>query len=85
MQVKLACSCAFGALFVFVSASSANIKQPVPEVLLRPSLDPTVATPVELRTTCCLWYKVPEAEKCHTCPLIRAGEIAERWKATAVR
>jgi Transglycosylase SLT domain len=38
MQVKLACSCAFGALFVFVSASSANIKQPVPEVLLRPSL-----------------------------------------------
>jgi hypothetical protein len=38
MRLKLACSCAFGALFVFVSASSANVKQPVPEVLLRPSL-----------------------------------------------
>jgi len=38
MRLKLACSCAFGALFVFVSASSANIKGSVPEVLLRPSL-----------------------------------------------
>ena len=38
MRLKLACSCAFGALFVFVSASSANIKQSTPEVVLRPSL-----------------------------------------------
>jgi hypothetical protein len=38
MRVKLACSCAFGALFVFVSSGSANIKHPVAEVLLRPSL-----------------------------------------------
>src|SRR6185503_13069742 len=38
MRLKLACSCAFGALFVFVSASSANITGSVPEVLLRPSL-----------------------------------------------
>jgi hypothetical protein len=38
MRLKLACSCAFSALFVFVSASSANVKGSVPEVLLRPSL-----------------------------------------------
>lgn len=38
MRIKLACSCAFGALFVFASSSSANIKRPVAEVLLRPSL-----------------------------------------------
>lgn len=38
MRLKLACSCAFGALLVFASASSANVTGSVPEVLLRPSL-----------------------------------------------
>jgi soluble lytic murein transglycosylase-like protein len=38
MQHKLAGSCAFGALFLFISAGSANIQQHTAEVLLRPSL-----------------------------------------------
>lgn len=52
-------------------------------ILLRPSLDPNDSNLMQLRTTCCLWYKVPQAEKCHSCPLIKPGEIAGRWKNRA--
>src|SRR3954451_23192632 len=38
MQVKAACTCAFGALFLFVSAGSANVQRHRAEVTLRPSL-----------------------------------------------
>lgn len=38
MRPKLACSCLFGALFLFASSGSANIRQSTAEVLLRLSL-----------------------------------------------
>ena len=30
--------------------------------------DSNTPEPIQLRTTCCLWYKVPAVEKCGTCP-----------------
>jgi hypothetical protein len=50
MRLKLACSCLFGALTLFVSSGSANIRQHNAEVPRRPSLidnaiDKTVALP----------------------------------------
>lgn len=52
-------------------------------VLLRPFNEAGLTEPALVRASCCLWYKVPQAQKCATCPLIKPAEKVERSKALA--
>jgi siderophore-iron reductase FhuF len=54
-------------------------------VRLRQFNEAGLTEPIRLRTTCCLWYKVPQAQKCAACPLLKPVEIAERLKVLAAR
>jgi ferric iron reductase protein FhuF len=36
---------------------------------------------VQLRNGCCLWHRIPGEPKCSTCPLLPAGERADRVRA----
>jgi siderophore-iron reductase FhuF len=54
-------------------------------VLLRHFNEAGLTGPVRVRATCCLWYKVPQAQKCAACPLLKPVEIAGRLKALAAR
>lgn len=42
--------------------------------------EPGISEPIRLRQTCCLWYRLPETQKCLTCPLTKPAERLERWK-----
>jgi ferric iron reductase protein FhuF len=54
-------------------------------VVLRHFNEAGLTEPVRVRTSCCLWYKVPQAQKCAACPLLKPVEIAERLKVLAAR
>jgi ferric iron reductase protein FhuF len=42
--------------------------------------DPALTEPIRMRSTCCLWYKVPDMSMCLTCPLEKSEQRLARWK-----
>jgi siderophore-iron reductase FhuF len=54
-------------------------------VQLRFLNDAALPDPVRIRNSCCLWYKVPGAQRCTTCPLLKPEERAELLKVKAAK